>query len=94
MIFIDSVARDGIVIKTDEECDSARNVNERVDPIDPGHHQRMSHEISLDPDLPEDAQLLLHPNYLECVSSGHIDGAFLEGDGGECTTELICLSGR
>lgn len=69
-------------------------MDERVYPVDPSHSQRMPKEETLDPELPEDAQSLLYPNQLESMSSGKINGVFLEGHGGKCTSKLICLYGK
>jgi hypothetical protein len=66
-------------------------MDEGVYPVDPRHNQRATKKEVLNGQLPEDSQAFLHLNQFQGMASGDVDGVFLKGDGGECTTELICL---
>lgn len=53
----------------------------------------MAQEEALNINFDENTKSLLNSDHLQCVFSGDIDGVFLQRDGGESTTELVCLVG-
>lgn len=86
-----AVAHDGVVVQPAEEEDGSRDVDERVDAVDPVHHGLVPHEGLLDLGLPEDLQPLLPLDHLERVVAGDIDGARAEGERRDGTADLVDL---
>lgn len=52
---IQRVARGGVVIQPDQEGNGARNMDERVRPVGPGHQLRMAQQELLEINFPEQA---------------------------------------
>ncbi len=86
-----AVVRDGVVIQPDQECDGAGDVDERVQPVDVHHQPWIGHEEFLNRDLPEEVQAFLPFNDFKRMSARNVDCTLNEGDGRECSTELVDL---
>lgn len=86
-----SIARDGVVVQPDQERYGARDVDERVQPVDVRHETRIRHEELLDGDFPEDVQSLFQLDQLDGVSACDVYCALHQSDCCECTAELIHL---
>ena len=81
----------GIVEQPNKKRDRARDVNERVNTVNPEQESGVLQEESLDLEFVEDVQMLLESNDLKGVSTGDFDGTGGHGDGGESAAELVDL---
>ena len=77
------------MVEPNEEQDSAGNVDERIDAVDPMHHGRISQKPLLNSRLPENMKALLEMDELQCMVSCNMDGAFHQRHSRKCPTELI-----
>jgi len=83
----------GIVEKPDQKRDRARDVDERVNTVNPEQEGDVLEEEGLNGDFVEDVETLLQSNDLEGVGTGDLDGTGSHGDGRERTAELVDLDG-
>jgi hypothetical protein len=86
-----ALASGGEVVQEDEKENSSRNMNERVDAVDPVEESGTLEEPLLERQLPEDMQTLLEVNELKSMFASHMNGAFYESQSREGPAELVDL---
>ena len=91
LALVKAVAGRGEVVEPDQEENGARNVDKRVDAVDPCQGGRVLEEKVLDGQLVKDVELLLEVDKLQGMLAGHVNGAFDQSDGSKGTTELVDL---
>lgn len=86
-----TLASGGEVVQEDEEENGSRDVDERVDAVDPVDESGTFEEPFLNGQLPEDMQALLEVDELESMFASDVDGAFDESQSRESPAELVDL---
>lgn len=84
-----ALAGSGEVEEHDQEKDSAGDMDEGVDAVNPMKDVGMGEEPLLDRQLPEDVQSLLEVDELKSMATGDIDSALDEGQCSDGTADLI-----
>lgn len=86
---VTSMASGGDVEENDEKGNGARDVDERIQTVDPVQDGGMSEEPLLKTNFEKDVQALLEVNNLESMLTGDIDSALDEGQCSEGAPDLV-----
>lgn len=75
---IDCLAFGGVCVvkEPNEECNGSRDVYERIDSVDPSHHDWSLHEKCLNSNFPKDVQSLFESYHLKGVVTCCVNGTF------------------